>query len=625
MISGQRLTELSRHPESPFAWAYLGPSSLIHNIETTQLGVTAKSGRATEAFEAVLRELRRLELHGVLPAELERAKADMLSNDALAAANEDNQKRRSGSIVASYLRAFATGAVPLSSHDDYQLDQRLLPTITVAEVNATIRAAARGVDRFIAVQGPSGSESRLPTRAQLLAVIARSDTATVPPWTEKVIAGDLVPNPPTPGRIVSETTDTALGLTDWRLSNGIRVLVKPTDFKADEVLMRSDSPGGLSLLSDADVFQGMFATTIVDQSGYGEFDTPTLRRRLAGKIVSLTPDISDVGQGFSGEATPKDLGTLFELLWLEATAPRLDSAAVAALREQFRTLLASRDRLPQTAFSDTIVLTLGHDSPRMQPLTLAKAETLDPARALQIYRDRFTDFGDYTFVFVGNVTLDSLRPLVERWIGGLPASGRHEQWKDVDPPDLDGVITKTIRKGKEPVAQQLVFFQGPITATGPESRLAAAAAAGILETRLLEELREAMGATYSVQASSEVNSIPRKNYTSTISFSSKPELADSLWSATLHTIAALQADGPTAEELAKFVAQQQRSTEVAVRTNGFWASTLMQRVTVGEPFSTLLDWPKRLAALTPAAVRDAARTVLDPARFARFILLPEQP
>jgi zinc protease len=379
------------------------------------------------------------------------------------------------------------------------------------------------------------------------------------------------------------------------------------------------------LLSDQDVFQGMFATTIVDQSGYGAFDSPTLRRRLAGKIVSLSPDIGDVGEGFSGETTPKDLRTFFELLWLEATAPRLDSAAVAALREQFRTLLAGRDRLPQSAFSDTVIITIGRNSPRMQPLTLAKAETLDPARALQIYRDRFADFGDYTFLFVGNVTLDSLRPLVERWIGGLPTNGRRENWKDVDPPNLEGVVTKTVRKGKEPVAQQLVLFQGPATATGPDARIAAAAAAGILETRLLEQLREAMGATYGVQASSEVGAVPRKSYSSTISFSSKPELVDSLWSATRRTIAALQADGPTADELAKFVAQQQRSGEVAVRTNDFWAATLMQRVRVGEPFGTILDWSRRLAALTPAAVRDAARQVLDTTRLARFILLPEQP
>ena len=244
LIAGQRLNELSRRPETPFAWAYLGPSSLIRNIETTQLGLTAKSGRTAESFEAVLRELRRLELHGVLPAELERAKADMLSNDAQAAANEDNQKRNSGGIVGSYLRAFTKGFVPVSSHDEYRLDQRLLPTVTVAEVNAAIRSAARSTDRFIAVQGPSGSEARLPTRDQLLAIIARADTATLPPWTETVNSADLVPNPPTPGRIVAETTDTALGLTDWRLSNGTRVLVKPTTFKADEIRMTSYGPGG---------------------------------------------------------------------------------------------------------------------------------------------------------------------------------------------------------------------------------------------------------------------------------------------------------------------------------------------------------------------------------------------
>jgi zinc protease len=625
MISGERFTELQRRPETPFAWAFLGPSSLIRNIETTQLSVTPKSGKAAESFEAALRELRRFEVHGVLPAELERAKAAVLSNDQQLAANEASGKRSSGGLVGTYVRAFTSGAVPVSSPDEYKLDKRLLPTITVAEVNAAIKAAARGADRFVGVEAPSGAADKLPTRAQLLAIIARADTATVAPWTEKTIAGDLVPNPPAGGRIVAERIDTALGLTDWRLSNGVRVLVKPTTFKADEIKMTAHSPGGLSLLSDADAFQGQFATLIVDQSGYGGFDTPALQKRLAGKIVSVSPDISETGQGFSGETTPKDLGTFFELLWLEATAPRIDSTAIAALREQFRTVLAQRDRVPSSAFSDTIVITLGHNSPRLQPLTLARAETLNPARGLQIYRDRFTDFGDYTFVFVGSVSIDSLRPLVEKWLGGLPTTGRHEMWKDVGPPDLTGVISKNVKKGKEPVSQQLVFFNGAATATGPEERIAAAAAAGILETRLLEQLREAMGATYGVQASSEVSSVPRKSYNSTISFSSRPELADSLWSAARRTIVALQTDGPTPDELAKFVAQQQRSTEVAVRTNDFWLNTLMQRVQVGEPLPTILDWSKRISALTPAVVRDAARKYFDTTRTARFTLLPETP
>lgn len=625
MISGARLAELNRRPDSPFAWAFLGPSGLVRNIETTQLSVTAKKGKAAEAFEAALREFRRMELHGVLPAELERAKADLLSNDAQSAANEASQKRSSASIVGRYLRAFSSGAVPVSAPDEYRLDQRLLPTITVAEINATIRAAAKGVDRFVAIEAPAGSEATLPTRAQLLAILARTDTATLAPWTEKALAADLVAHPPAPGRIVSERHDSALGLTDWRLSNGIRVLVKPTTFKADEIRMVASSPGGLSLLSDADAFQGQFATTIVDQSGYGDFDATALQRKLAGKIVSLSPDLGDIDQGFSGETTPKDLGSFFELLWLEATAPRLDTSAVTALRQQLRTVLEQRDRLPQTALSDTIILTLGHNSPRMQPLTLARADSLNPARALQIYRDRFTDFGDYTFVIVGSVSIDSLRPLVERWIGGLPSDGRHEAWKDVGPPFLDGAVTKVIHRGKEPVAQQLVFFNGPAPATGPEARLAAAAAAGILETRLLDQLREAMGATYGAQVSSQLSSIPRRSYTSTIAFSSKPELADSLWAATRRILAALQTDGPTADELEKFTAQQQRATEVSIRTNGFWAGTLLQRVQVGEPMGSILDWSKRISALTPAAVRDAARICLDTTRLARFVLVPEQP
>ncbi|MES2125561.1 MAG: insulinase family protein [Gemmatimonadota bacterium] len=437
------------------------------------------------------------------------------------------------------------------------------------------------------------------------------------------MSGPLVAHPPAPGRVTSTRQFPALGVTEWRLSNGARVLVKPTDFKADQILVGASAPGGLSLVSDADLLNGMLATSIVQQSGYGQYDPPALRRRLAGKVAVTFPVISETTEELGGLTAPADLATFFELFYLTATEPRFDSAAVAAFRSQVRTALVNRDRQPSTALADTVTITMGQNSPRSQPLTLARFETLDPARAFAIYRERFSDFSNFTFTIVGNVNPDSLKPLVERWIGGLPARGRKEKWVDRTPRPPLGQITKVIRKGKEPVSRQVVLFTGEAGATNAAAELAGDAAAQILETRLLERLREAMGATYSVDVNTHISAIPRKNYVTAIAFTATPAQADSLWSAAWEVIASLRSDGPTADELQKFVEQTRRTTEVNSRTNFWWSGMLGDHAESGEPLDDINAWGKRLDDLTIEAVRDAARQYLDPARLARFVLLPE--
>jgi zinc protease len=622
-IAGQRLTDLARKPEATFIGAGFGPSRLIRDVELFAVSVSPKEGKLLQAFDDVLRESRRLAQHGVLTAELERAKATLLRGREVAANEQD--KQFSGAFVNQYVDAFLTGSVVPSARTRFALAQRILPTITKAEIDGVLREQAQGSDRFLSARVPEKAGIPVPTRDQLLAVISRTDTITTTPWTEVTVAGPLVPTLPKAGRIVSERTIAELGMTEWKLSNGVRVLIKPTDFKADQILLSGWSPGGASLLSDADVINGQFATTLVQQSGIGEFDAPSLRRRLAGKVASVSPTLGDLEEGLNGQTTPKDLDTFFEVLWLTATSPRYDSSAVAAFVSQMKNQLAGRDRIPTIALLDTLTAVMSGNSPRQPPLTVATLERFDPKRALAIYRERFADFGDYTFTIVGTVSLDSLRPRVEQWLAALPASGRKETWRDVAPKPPAGVITKRIYKGKEPVSQQFAVFSGAAPVADAQTELAAEAVGEILQTRLLEALREAMGATYSVNAFTELSNRPRGEYNALIQFTSTPAQADTLWKAADEIVAALRADGPTAEELQKFVAQARRGTEVAVKTNGWWMGQVRNTLTEARALQDILSWNARLDALTPAMVKSAAQRYLDPKNIARFILLPEQP
>jgi zinc protease len=624
-IVGQRMSELARKPDAPFVAADFGPGGFLRDLQVYQVDVDAKTGRSAAAFAAVLGEVRRLQQHGVLPAELDRAKASLLRAEQDAA--EETGKTESGDFVASYTDAFLHGNALMSAEQRYRLAQRFLPTITVTGIDSLFREGASGRDRFVAVVAPAKVSATLPTRDSILAILASTDTMTTTPWTETTVSGALVPHPPAPGRIVAETTYADLGITDWRLSNGARVLIKPTDFKADQVLIAGEAAGGLSLVPDNELIDGSFAGSLVQVSGAGNFDAPSLRKKLAGKIVGVSPQIDETSEGFDISTAPADLASALQVFWLTATQPRLDSGAVRAFLSQVRTVIANRSDNPEAVIGDTIQVTLGQHGARAQPLTPALLDTFNPDQAMAIYRNWFGSFGDFTFVIVGNVQVDSLRPLVAQWLASLPARGATRTWKDVEPLPPDSVVTKVVHKGKEPVAMQVSIYSGPADSTGPMIDIAANAAAEILQNRLLDTLREAMGATYGVNAESVVERVPRLRYRSEILFKSAPGQSDTLWQAAQRIIAGLQATGPTADELQKYVAQARRETEVAVKTNDWWMSEISSHVdpdggAAGRPLDQMLHWSAELDAVTLDQVREAARRYFDPHRVAHFVLLP---
>ncbi|HEY4320450.1 MAG TPA: insulinase family protein [Gemmatimonadales bacterium] len=624
-IAAQRVQLLARKPDAPFVSAGFGPSGFIRDLQVFGVSVNAKQGRSAAAFEATLRELRRLQEHGVLPAELDRTKAAILRGRENAAS--ETGKTESDVLVGGLISAYLYGTVPVAAHERYELAKRILPTITAAEVDSAVRDASRGNDRFIAVIAPDSARPTLPRRDTLLAILARTDTATLVPWTEEAVATTLVPSPPVPGRVVSETTYTSLGISDWRLSNGVRVLIKPTQFKLDQVIIAGGALGGTSLLSDADVLNGSLAPVLVRQSGIGDFDAVSLSRKLAGTIAVTTTEIDNTSEGVFTLTSPKDLETGLEVQWLTLTQPRLDTTAIHALINQVRSQIAHRSDDPTTVFRDTLAAVLTRHSPRAAPITMARLDSLNPQRALAIYRDWFHTFGDFTFVIVGNVHLDSLRPLVAHWLGGLPTDGSHRMWRDIDSLPPDGIVNRVVYKGKEPVAQQTVYFNGPLDSTQANA-LAGAAAGAILQQRLLDSLRQAMGATYGVSVDASTDRFPRIRYRAEIDFKSSPGQADTLWQAAQRIIAALRATGPTPDELEKFVAQQRREDEVGVSTNDWWLGEISDYVMAdgsrtGQPLTNIMQWGRNLDALTPALVQQAAQRYFNPERVARFVLLPE--
>jgi zinc protease len=617
-----RLTEISRQPNAPFSFASSSYGPFVRQSDVYFLAAVVPDGGVVTGLDALLREAKRADQRGFLESELRRAKASL--SRSLESAYTERDKTESASYVDEYLSYFLSGEPSPGIGWEFSTSKTVLPGITLAEVDSLGSRWITDVNRVVAVAAPDKPEAKVPAEADLLAAFPRIDAAPVTAYTETVSEAPLVATPPARGRIVQEGAIPELGVTDWKLSNGVRVLVKPTDFKADEVLMRAWSPGGLSLVPDEDYISGALATTIVAQrGGVANLSAIELQKKLAGKRVGVGPVLSELSEGFSGSASPRDLDTMLELVYLRMTAPRKDSAAFEALRSQFGVVLANRANDPDQVFSDTVEVTMAQHHPRSRPMDAAAIASVKLDKAFQIYRDRFADASDFTFVFVGAVNVDSLRPLVEQWLGTLPSTGRKETWRDVGERTPPGVIEKVVRKGTEPKANTYVFFTGDAP-FNPASRYALRSLGELLEMKMLETMREALGSTYSVGVSGSSEKYPRETYTVTFNYGSSPDKVDTLYKTMLAIIDSVKKNGVSDADVQKVREQQQRTQEVSLKENNWWVSNIATRLQNGEDPRGLVTYTDFIKNLTGKQIQDAAVQFLNTERMAKFVLLPEK-
>jgi zinc protease len=474
----------------------------------------------------------------------------------------------------------------------------------------------------VLVNGPRKEGLAMPDEAALEAVFATVAAKDVAPYVDEVADAPLVSQPPHPGVVIQAEEIEELDVTVWELANGVRVILKPTDFKDDQILLDSWSPGGTSLAPDADHVAAMTAAWVIQRGGVGEFSLVDLEKVLAGKAVGVSPYISSLYEGLSGSVSPQDVETLFQLVYLYFTAPRKDHDAYVAFRQQVTEGLRNRAADPEGAFRDTVDVTLWQHHPRRRPATVELYDEMDLDTSVEFYRDRFADASDFTFVLVGNLDPDSLRPLVETYLGGLPSVGRVETWRDVGIRYPSGVIRKTVRRGVEPRSKTVLAFTGNWEYRRRDQYVLRALGS-VLEIRLREVLREALGGTYGVGVSSTGARRPSEQFSVSISFGSDPERVEELVGVVFQQIDSLKAVGPTEVEVEKVQEMQRRARETALRENGFWTQMLLNHDRFGTDAREILAYEDLVAALSVDLVREAARRYLRPDTYVLVTLYPE--
>ena len=617
----QRLFELTKEEDPPFLSAGSSQGRFIRSKEFYILSANVREGGIERGLDAVLTEAERVQRHGFTPSELSRQKVNMLRG--MEQAYRERDKSRSRGYAGEYIRNFLVGEPIPGIEKEHDLYNELIPGIGIDEVNRIGSTWIKDDSRVISVQMPEKEGLAVPRESDILAVMTAVHAKEIAPYVDDVSSLPLVEHVPAPGSVVSEKLIPEIEVTEWMLSNGVRVFLRPTDFKNDEVLFAAYSPGGHSLVEDVDYISAATATSVLLESGMGSFTQIQLRKKLAGKVVRVAPTIRTLGEGIGGMASPEDLETMFQLIFLAFTAPRADSSAFIAYKARMKGRLENRGARPETAFGDTISVTMSQNHHRSRPWTVDLLAEMDLQRSLAIYRDRFADASDFTFIFVGNFTPSELRPLIETYLGGLPSLNREETWRDRAPRPPKGIVKKTVRRGIEPKSQTRVVFTGPFEWNW-QNRYDLGAMVSAFRIKLREVMREDLGATYGVGISASRSQHPVGSYSISVSFGCAPERADELREVLFAQIDSLREFGLPVSYVEKVQESQRRSYETDLKENRYWLNTLLFYLRNEEDPTNILKKEEKVKGLTVEAVQAAARKYFNRSNYAQFVMLPEE-
>jgi len=616
-----RLGELILDTDPPFAFAGSGPGSFVRAAEFYNLSAIVREGGAERALETLLVEAERVRLHGFTESELDREKESMLRYYERSYA--EREKSESNQFAGEYIRNFLQDEPVPGIEFEYPLVEALLPIISVDEVNALSQKLITEENRVVMLSGPDKPEYALPDSATVMGAFAKTAAANPAPYIDRTLDEPLLPDLPEAGSIVDETTIDTLGMTYLSLSNGVRVILKPTDFKNDEILMRAYSIGGTSVYPDSLYIVASTSSSLIGRSGLGNFGPIELGKALSGKVVSVSAGIGELAENLRGSASLKDLETMFQLIYLNFTTPRADEVAFESYKVRMREILKTAKASPERAFSDTVMVTMAQYHFRARPYEEAMLDEMDLDASLAIFQDRFSDAGDFTFYFVGAFTNDEIKPLITRYLASLPSTGREESWKDVGKRPPKGVIEKTVVRGIEPKSRVNLVFTGPFS-FDHESRMRFQTFADIMRIKFREVLREDMSGTYGVRIGSVTSKIPYEGFKLSLSFGCDPDRVDELVDRVMVQIDSLQTFGIDESYLEKAREIRRRAHEENLKRNGYWLSAIafVDRHDQ-DPMTILEGYGEFMTRLDSEMMREAAINYFNLENYAKFVLLPE--
>jgi zinc protease len=623
-ILSQRMQELVQKADPPFVFGGTFVGGYARGFESFQSIAYVAKGGPEVAINALVQENERARKFGFTSAELDRTKKMMMKG--IERSFNERDKTESANIVDEYVNHFLQQEPIPGIEKEFQYHQDYLEGITLEEVN---QYAAKNLPsptsaKLVVLTGPETADFTLPSKEELLAMADNATKIEIKPYEEKAIAASLLDKKPAAGKIIATKENAAIGTTTITLSNGVTVILKPTDFKNDQVVMNATRFGGQYLFDAKERFNAEFSSVVVSQMGIGNFSPIDLRKVLAGKSASVSPRIGSISETLSGSCSAADLETMLQLTHLYFTQPRKDVELFTSFVTKQQTLYQNMASNPEFTFQDSVfnILYKGHPwSPKVPKAENIGLISLD--RAYDIYKARFGDASGFTFAIVGKFDLAAIKPLLEVYLGSLPTSGKKSTFKDPGLRPVKGIVKKEVRKGTEPKSFIRLFWNGEAPYNEVEN-LKLQALSEVLNIKIIESLREELGGIYSGGVFARMSKYPYANYSVGMALPCGPENVDKLITAALAEIEKIKKEGPSEADLNKVKETWKQQYEVNVKENSFWVSQLIQSVELGSDPTGVLTYEKRILALTPKDIKEAAVKYMNDKNYVQIVLNPEK-
>lgn len=620
-----RFEAVAHQPNANFLQAGEQYGSLVKSKDAVIFYATPKVGMTLPAFKDLMVQIEKIRRYGYTEAELSRAKVELLSY--LENNYKERNNQRNQAVAEGYVQNFLDKTIPVDPTWEMEQVRALMPELTVAAINPLVNHMITDRNVIVRIMEPQKEGIVMPTKLQVLDIMHKVKASEIERPKTETKAVKLFETTPKPGKIKSIKENKSLGTTEIVLSNGIKVVVKPTDFMDDEINMQAWSWGGTSKVkSPKDLRAVSMADQVVEHNGIGHLNALELQRALSGKSVQVTPSINTFTEGLSGYSTQADFETMLQLMNLYFTSPRTDKGAFTQLMDQYHTALANRGSNPMSSFQDSISEILSSYSPRTILTNEAMVDDVDQAASIAFYKERFANPADFTISLVGNIdpTDKATQELLATWLGSLKtkkAFWHKEKMTDdgVRRPQGKSAHNFTRDMSTEQTSNFIVIHaQMPYTM---QNRVSMKVIASILSTRYLESIREKEGGSYGVGVFGMMNQVPINQASLMIQFNTDPKKEAKLMGIIYQEIQTIINDGPLAEDFSKSIKIMLKQETEDLRTNDYWNTIVKNYYRDGD---NMLDYKTAVEQCTPEMIQSTLKALYEAGNITEVSMSPEK-
>lgn len=618
-MANYRLYEISQKPNAPFVNAGIGQRAITATVDVIMARAVARNGEAAKAFESLYSEVEKIRRFGFTDTEVERVKSELMRSSQQQYDNRND--KRSGQYVWQYINNFRQNSAMPSSEVEWKIDSALIASINIMEINAIAQGLITPMNQVVIVSSPEKEGIAVPSSEDIQTLITKVRGSELEAYADNSVKEPLIATE-LKGSKVKKTESNQFGATVWTLANGARVVVKPTNFKADEVLISVNAPGGLSLVADEDYLSAEMLSTFMQVAGIGKFSAVELGKQLSGKAVEVQPALKEYEAGVAAMGSPKDLETMLQLVYLNLTSPRLDEGDFNMMKDKYKAILANASSNPDYVMKMESTKTMYGNNPRRQMISSETMEKVEFAKMSKVFNQIYGNPANMTYTIVGNVELETIKPLIEKYIGSLPATKVKATLRDDNAAQVKGEVKNRFAvEMKSPKTTVMYSYAGEIPFT-LENSLTFSALRQILSIRYTESIREEKGGTYGVRVAGELSGEPKDKYQFKLQFDTDPAMADELMELIDQEMVKIAQNGPKTEDLSKIKEFIMKQRPDDLKRNEVWLNYIDSYYV--NDIDLNKDYDKLLSELSAAKIQAMAAQIIKDNNIVRVIMDPKK-